>query len=81
MPIIYNFVNPKVSIEFNIEFNSSSFYNNFIFNLYQIYELNNWLLNPKNNFTLKHLLVGTVKLIRNASKINLFTMIVEVLME
>ena len=41
---------------------------NFNLNLYVVYELNTWLLNPANNFTLKYCLFGTVKLTRNANK-------------
>ena len=47
-------------------------YRNFILNLYIVYELNNWLQNPSNNFPLKICLFGTVKLVRNEIK-NKFT--------
>ena len=43
-------------------------YNNFILNLYIVYELNAWPRNPTNNFPLKICLFGTVKLVRNADK-------------
>ena len=46
----------------------SSLYNNFILNLYTVYELSTWPRNPDNNFTLKIILFGTVKLTRNADK-------------
>ena len=46
----------------------SSLYNKFILNLYIVYELNTWLRNPINNFTIKNCLFGTVKLERNAIK-------------
>ena len=48
--------------------NFSSLYNNFILNLYIVYELNTWQHNPTNNFTLKKCLFGTVKLVRNVMK-------------
>ena len=41
---------------------------NFNLNLYVVYELNTWPLNPVNTFTLKYCLFGTVKLTRNANK-------------
>ena len=46
----------------------SSLYSNFILNLHTVYELNTWPRNPDNNFTLKIILFGTVKLTRNADK-------------
>ena len=40
-------------------------------NLHIVYGLNNWPRNPTNNFTLKHCLFGTVKLVRNTKKCKL----------
>ena len=48
--------------------NSSPLYSNFILNLYIVYELNNWLLNPFNNFKLKNFLFDTIQLTTNADK-------------
>ena len=46
----------------------TSLYSNLFFNLYIVYELNNWPRNPTNNFLIKNCLLGTVKLVRNAVK-------------
>ena len=40
--------------------------------LYRVYELNNWLRNTADNFTLENCLFGTIKIIINADK-NKFT--------
>ena len=40
----------------------------FISNLYIVSQLNNWLRNPSNNFTLKNCLFGAVKLVINSIK-------------
>ena len=58
----------KFSNSVLVQKNFSSFYNNFILNLYIVYELNTWSRNPTNNFTLKSSLFGTIKLTRNADK-------------
>lgn len=39
-------------------------------NVYLVYELNNWLNNPTNNYTLKSWLFDIVKLTRNTIKSN-----------
>ena len=64
--------NGKVILKFNnsvlVENFYSSFYSNFILNLYIVSELNTWPRNPTNTFPLKHCLFVTVKLVRNTSK-------------
>ena len=50
----------------------SLLYSNFILSLYIVYELNTWPGILAGNFTLKHSLFGTVKLVRNPIK-NKFT--------
>ena len=47
---------------------SSSLFINLILNLYIVYELDNWMHNPNNYFTLKNCLFDTFKLTRNADK-------------
>ena len=72
-PTMSNLANIRVTLKFNnsalVQKSSSPLYSNFIFNLYIVYELNNWSRNPTNNFPLKNCLFGTVKLIRNGVKI------------
>ena len=46
----------------------SSLYNDFILNLYIVYEFNTKPHNPANSFSLKDCLFGTVKLTKNADK-------------
>ena len=66
---MYNLAILKFNNSVLVQVNSSSLYNNFILNLYIVYEVNNWPRNPTNNFTLKIFgLFGTVKLKRNADK-------------
>ena len=71
-PTMSNLANNRVKLKFNnsglVQKSLSSLYNNFILNLYIVYELNTWPQNPTNNFTLKNCLFGTVKLTRNADK-------------
>ena len=55
--------------------NSSSWYSNLILNLYLVYELNDGLYYPCNNFTLKNCLFGTVKLTKNIIKSNFLKMV------
>ena len=45
---------------------SSSLYSNLILYLFIVYELNNCLCNPSNNFPIKNCLFGTAKLAKNA---------------
>ena len=67
-----NVPNGKVILKFNnsvlAQKKSSSFYSNFILNLYIVYELNTQQRNLINNFTLKNYLFGTVKSTRNTNK-------------
>ena len=67
--IMSNLANGKVNLKFNnsvlAQTNSSSLYSNFILNLYIVYELNDWLHDPSNNFSLKNCLFGTVIKKRN----------------
>ena len=71
-PTMSNLINGGVILNFKnsvlVQKFSSSSYKNFILNLYLVYELNTWPLNPTNNFTLKNYLFGTVKLTRKADK-------------
>ena len=71
-PTMSNLANGRVILKFNnyvlVQKISSSLYNNFILNIYIVYELNNWPCNPTNNFSLNNCLFGTVKLVRNAIK-------------
>ena len=61
-------VNPKSNNSVLVQKSFSSLYSNFILNLYIVYELNTWSCNLANNFTLKIVLFGTVKLVRNSIK-------------
>ena len=67
-----NLANGRVDLKFNnfvlVQKSFSLLYNNFILNLYIVYELNTCPRNPTNNFTLKNCLFGTEKLVRNAIK-------------
>ena len=68
-----NLANDRVNLKFNTSIlvsakYSFSLYNNFILNLYIVYELNNWPRNSTNNFPLKDSLFGSVKLVNNAIK-------------
>ena len=64
VPIMSILAKDRISIKFkDLKFNANS-----IINLYMVYELNNWPNNPNNNFTLKNILIGTVRLTRNAIK-------------
>ena len=62
-----NFANGRVDLKLNksalVERNFSSFYSNFVLNLFIVYELSTWPHNLANNFTPKDCLFGTVKLI------------------
>ena len=68
--------NGRVILKFKnsvlVQKSSFSLYNNFIISLYKVYQLNNCLRNPTNNFPPKNCSFGTVKLIRNIIK-NKFT--------
>ena len=55
-------------IWFSTETCFSWLHSNFILNLYIVYELSNWPLNPANNVTLKNVWFGTVILVRNTIK-------------
>ena len=67
-----NLANGRVNLKFNnsvlVKKSFSSLYSNFILNLYIVYQLNTWPRNPANNFILKIVLFGTVKLARNTIK-------------
>ena len=68
-----NLANGRVNLKFNNSVlvkkkSFSSLYSKFILNLYIVYELNTWPCNPANNFILKIVLFGTVKLARNTIK-------------
>lgn len=64
VPIMSILAKDRISIKFkDLKFNANS-----IINLYMVYELNNWPNNPNNNFTLKNILIGTVRLTWNAIK-------------
>ena len=73
-PNMTNLVNDRVSLKFNnlvlVQKNSSSFYSNFILNLYIVYGLNNWPRNLTKFFLLKTCLFGTIKLAGNTIKSN-----------
>ena len=62
-----NFANLTILFSVLVQKNSSLF-SNFIFNLYIVYELNNWPRNPTNNFSLENCSFGTVKSVRNTIK-------------
>ena len=53
-----NLANSRISLKFNnfvlAQKSFSSLYSNFILNLYIVFELNNWPLNPTNDFSLKN---------------------------
>ena len=72
-PTKSNLANGRVNLKFNnsvlVQKLFCSLYSNFILNLYIVYELNTWPGNPVNNFFLKNYLSGTVKLVRNTTKI------------
>ena len=63
-----NLVNARVILKFNNSFllqkSFSSLCSIFILNLFTVYELNNWPLNPTKNFPLKNCLFRIVKLER-----------------
>ena len=79
-PTMSNLANGRVILKFSnsvfVQQSSSLFYSNLILNFYIVFELNNWLLNPTNNFALKNCLFGTAKLVSNTIK-SKFTYIVE----
>ena len=60
-PTMSNLANGRVNLKFNnsvlVQKGFSSLFSNFILNLYIVYEINTWLRNPANNFTLKNCLV------------------------
>ena len=60
-PTMSNLANGRVNLKFNnsvlVQKGFSSLFSNFILNLYIVYEINTWLRNPVNNFTLKNCLV------------------------
>ena len=71
-PTMSNLANGKVNVKSNnsvlVQESFPSLYSNFILNLYIVYELNTWSLNPINNSVLKNCLFGTVKIVRNTIK-------------
>ena len=71
-PTMSNLANGRVILKFSnsvlVQKSSSSWYTNFISNLYIVYQLNKWPRNPSNNFPVKICLFGTVKLVRNRVK-------------
>ena len=71
-PTMFNLANGRVILKSNnpdwVPKIFSSFYSNFILDLYIVYELNTWPRNPTNNVALKNCLFGTVKLTRNADE-------------
>ena len=67
-----NLGNGRIILKFNnsvlVQQNYSSLYSNFILNLHIVPEINNWLRNPSNDFTIKNCLFGTVKLRKKRSQ-------------
>ena len=57
-PTMSSLANGKIILKFKnavlVQKIFSSLYSNFILNLYIVYQLNTWPLNPTNNFTLKN---------------------------
>ena len=66
-PTMSNLANLTILFSVLVQKNSSLF-SNFIFNLYIVYELNNWPRNPTNNFSIENRSFGTVKSVRNTIK-------------
>ena len=70
---MYHLTIGRVISKFNrsvlVQRSFSSLYSNHILVIYIVYELNNWLCNPADNFPLKRCLLVTVKVARNAVKI------------
>ena len=71
-PTMPNLVNGRVILKFSdsvlVKENCFSLFSSFILNLFIVYELNDWYCYPSINFTWKHCLFGTVKLVTNAAK-------------
>ena len=71
-PTMSSLANGSAMLKFNnsvlVHKSFYSLYSHFIFNLYIIYELNNWPHDPTNNSPLKSCLFSTVKFATNVSK-------------